>query len=63
VCLWFLKVSDDENTFQNQIVCVNLNCLARSSGFHLRFFLSSFGFVDKAPNKLSHVETHIHPLP
>jgi hypothetical protein len=28
--LWFSKVWDDENTFQNQIVCVSLNCLTRS---------------------------------
>jgi hypothetical protein len=32
-------------------------------GFHLGFFLNSFGFVGEAPNKLNHAETHIHLLP
>ncbi len=61
--MWFSEVWDDENTFLNQIVCVSLNCPARSYGFNLGFLLSSFGFVDKTPNKLSHVETHIHSPP
>jgi len=31
--------------------------------FSSRVFFSSYGFVGKAPNKLNHTETHIHPLP
>jgi len=38
-----------------------LSC--RELGFSSRVFLSSYGFVGKAPNKLNHIETHIHPLP
>jgi hypothetical protein len=38
-----------------------LSC--KELGFSSRVFFSSYGFVDKALNKLNHIETHVHPLP
>ncbi len=41
---------------QLEFSCKELGFLSRV------FFLSPYGFVGKAPNKLNHTETHVHPL-
>jgi hypothetical protein len=40
-----------------------MNCPTRSKDFHIGFFFSSYRFIGKTPNKLNHIEIHIHPIP